>query len=120
MALKGSTFNDRRDEAAAAKKALVERFKSRPPADDPAVVARAAERRAIAEARDKRQAERALVKQAQDLERQAAEKARLEAEALAAAEAEAKAAEQVSRDEAIRAERKAARDAKYAARKARK
>ncbi len=120
MALKGSTFTDRRDEAAAAKRALVERFKARPPADDPAVLARAAERQAIAEAREKRAAERAVIKAEQDEQRKAEEQARLAAEAQAAADAEAKAAEQMARDEAIRNERKAARDAKYAARKARK
>jgi len=120
MALKGSTFTDRRDEAAAAKRALVERFKARPPADDPAVLARAAERQAIAEAREKRAAERALVKAAQDEKRKAEEEAKMAAEAQAAAEAEARLAEQAARDEAIRAERKAARDAKYAARKARR
>lgn len=119
MALKGSTFTDRRDEAAAAKRALIDRFKARPPADDPAVLARAAERKAIAEARDVRTAERAKQKQEQDLQRQAELRAQQEAEARAAEEAAAKAADQVARDEAIRAERKAQRDAKYAARKAR-
>lgn len=120
MALKGSTFTDRRDEAAAAKRALVDRFKSRPPADDPAVLARAAERKAIAEARDIRSTERAKVKAEEDLQRQAEARARQAADALEAEEAEKKAAEQVNRDEAIRNERKAARDAKYAARKARR
>lgn len=119
MALKGSTFNDRRDEAAAAKKALVERFKARPPADDPAVLARAAERKAIAEARDGRSAERAKKKAEEDLQRQAEQRAKQEAEARAAEESAARVVEQTARDEAIRAERKAARDAKYAARKAR-
>jgi hypothetical protein len=119
MPLKGSTYNDRREEAAAAKRALVERFKSRPPADDPAVQARAAERRAIAEARDLRNAERARQKAALDEVRKKEEELRLEAERLAAEEAERRAAEQAARDEAIRAERKAQRDAKYAARKAR-
>ena len=120
MALKGSTFEDRRKEAAEAKKALLERFKARPAADDPEVLARAAERRAIQEAREIRVAERAKLK-AEELARLAeADVARKAAEAAAAAEAEARAAELARRDEEIRAERKAARDAKYAARKARK
>ena len=119
MALKGSTFNDRRDEAAAAKRALVERFKSRPAADDPVVLARAEERKAIAEAREKRIAERAKLREAEDLKKQEAERLRLAAEQAAAEEAARKAAEQAARDEAIRTERKAARDARYAARKAR-
>ena len=110
LALKGSTFQDRREAAAEAKKALVERFKARPPADDPEVLARAAERRAIQEARELRIAERNKKK---------AEEEALRAEA-AAREAEARAAEAARRDEEIRAERKAARDARYAARKARK
>lgn len=119
MALKGSTFNDRRDEAAAAKRALVDRFKSRPAADDPTVVARAAERLAIAEARDKRNTERLVTKAARDEVRQAEERAKAEAAARAAEEAANRAVEQSARDESIRAERKSARDAKYAARKAR-
>ena len=48
---RGDKFNDRAAAAAAAKKALIENFRAKPPADDPAVQARAAERRAIAEAR---------------------------------------------------------------------
>ena len=119
MALKGSTFTDRRDEAAAAKRALIERFKARPAADDPAVVARAAERKAVAEARDARTVERNKRKEEQDLQRQAELRTQQEAEARAADEAVAKAVEQTARDEAIRAERKAQRDAKYAARKSR-
>ena len=66
MPLKGSTFEDRRNAAADAKKALVERFKARPPADDPEVLARAAERRAVQEARELRQAERARQKALED------------------------------------------------------
>jgi hypothetical protein len=120
MALKGSTFEDRRAAAAEAKKALVERFKARPPADDPEVLARAAERKAIQEAREIRQGERAKQKALEEEARLREDEARKAAEAKAAEEAEAKAAEQAARDEAIRAERKAARDAKYAARKARK
>lgn len=120
MALKGSTFEDRRAAAAEAKKALVERFKARPPADDPEVQARAAERRAIQEARDIRIAERAKLKAEDEVRRAQEDEARKAAEATAAAEADARAAEAARRDEEIRAERKAARDAKYAARKARK
>ena len=120
MPLKGSTFEDRRTAAADAKKALLERFKSRPPADDPQVLARAAERRAIQEARDIRVAERNRLKAEEEARRLQEDEARKAAEAAAAAEAEARAAEQARRDEEIRAERKAARDAKYAARKARK
>ncbi len=55
-AFKGSLFTDRQSTSAAAKKALLEKFKAKPAADDPAVLARAAERRAIAEAREVRAA----------------------------------------------------------------
>jgi hypothetical protein len=120
MPFKGSKYEDRRDAAAEAKKALIERFKARPPADDPAVLARAAERKAIQEAREIRAAERARLKAEDDARRALEDTARLAAEAAAAEEAEKRAAELAARDEAIRAERKAARDAKYAARKARK
>ena len=62
---RGDKFNDRAAAAAAAKKALIENFRAKPPADDPAVQARAAERRAIAEARDVRTAERRVAKEAE-------------------------------------------------------
>jgi hypothetical protein len=112
-----NNFNDRAAAAAKAKQALIERFKAMPGPDDPAVQAAAAERKAIAEARDKRNAERKATR--------IAEEARLKAEAQAAAiekaraEAEAK-AEAAARQRALLAEQKAARDARYAARKARK
>ena len=119
-AFKGSTFKDRATAAAEAKKALMESFRARPPADDPAVLARQAERRAIVEAREIRAAERKRQKEEEAARAAAADVARLEAEAKAAEESAARAAEQAARDEAIRAERKAARDARYAARKARR
>ena len=130
-------FNERRVAAANAKKALVEKFKARPGPDDPAVIARQEELKAIAEARDARNAERAAAKAAE------VERKRLEAVAAAAAEAarqaeaEARAkdaavrrAEEIARAiqldqdaktraQALAAEQKAIRDARYAARKAR-
>ena len=56
--MKQDTFNDRQANSLKAKQALLERFKARPGPDDPAVQARMAEQKAIAEARDKRAAER--------------------------------------------------------------
>jgi len=121
---------ERRNAANEAKKALLERFKSKPAADDPAVLARQAERKAILEARAIREAEKARLKQ-EKLAREAAEKAEREAIAEAArVAAEAAAAEEAKRREAEEAERiafeladeaarKAKRDARYAARKAR-
>lgn len=121
---------ERRNAANEAKQALLARFKARPGDDDPAVQARKAERQAILEAREKRNIEKEKLKQerlAREAEerriREAAEEAaRLEAEARAAEEAKAREAEEtdrISRLLADEAERKAKRDARYAARKAR-
>ncbi len=116
-AFKGSTFKDRAEAAAQAKKVLLEAFKSRTPADDPGLQARQAARRAVMEAREIRTAERQRAR----AEEEARLKAEQEAAAKAAAEeAERRAIEAAARDEQIRNERKAARDAKYAARKARR
>lgn len=117
-------FAERRQSAVDAKKALLERAKAKlPSADDPAFQARQAERKAIADARAQREAEKKRLKQEQ-AEREARERAEREAaaEAAALAEAEAKAAAEkdlVSQLLADEAERKAKRDARYAARKAR-
>ncbi len=116
-AFKGSTFKDRAEAAADAKKALLEAFKKRPAADDPEFQARLAARHAVMQAREQRAAERQRVKE--DEERRT--KAEAEARAIAEKEdSERRAAEAAARDEQIRAERKAARDARYAARKARR
>ena len=113
---KEKTFNDRLSEAATARQAALERFRARPSADDPDVMKRREERTAIAAAREIRAAERKAVKLAEAqarAEREAVEK--VEREARERREAVAK----VIRDAAEAAERKAARDARYAARKAR-
>lgn len=120
---KERNFADRRQAAGDAKKALLEKFKARPAADDPAVQARAAERKAIAEAREKREAERIEQKRLA-AETEARERAEREAAAEAAARAESDAKEQAEKDMVARlladeADRKAKRDARYAARKAR-
>ncbi len=108
-----TNFDDRINAAAAAKQALLERFRARPSPDDPAEIERQAALKAIADARDARAAERRAAKEA-ELQRLAAEAAaRKAAELLAAQEAKRQAA-------LLEAERKAARDAKYAARKARR
>ncbi len=116
-AFKGSTFKDRAEAAAQAKKQLLESFKARVPIDDPAYLARMAQRQAVNEAREIRAAERARLKEAEEIRTKAENEARKIAEAE---EAIRKAAEAQARDEAIRNERKAARDARYAARKARR
>lgn len=120
MAFKGDNFKDRATAAAEARKKLAERFKLQPKPDDPRVLQLAAERKAIAEARELRMAERA--RQKAEEEAQKAEEARLRAieEARAAEEARKQAIEDRARQLQAAAEQKAARDARYAARKARK
>ncbi len=119
-AFKDNLFNERQTASANAKKALLEKFKAKPAPDDPAVLARAAERMAIAEAREIRAGERRAAKEAEAARLAAEQAARdLEAQARIAEEA-ARAAEQAARDLQLKAERQAARDARYAARKARR
>jgi hypothetical protein len=108
-----TNFDDRLTAAAAARQALLDRFKALPRPDDPREIARQAELKAISDAREVRAAERRAIKEAElarKAEEEAARKAeeqRLQAEAKAQARAE-------------EAARKAERDARYAARKARK
>ena len=121
---------DRLAAAADAKKAMLERFRAKPGPDDPDFVARQAERKAVAEAREQRAAERKAAKDA-EAARIAAEKAKLQAEkeheaaelaaylARKADDAAAANAEAKARALALAAEQKAARDARYARRKAR-
>lgn len=103
-------FSDRQKSANDARKALLERFKAQPGPDDPAVKARAVERAAIAESREKariiREAKKAEEKRLGE-EAALADAIRIEEEKKSAALAAA----------ALEAERKAARDARYAARK---
>ena len=108
-----TNFDDRLNAAAAAKQALLERFRSRPSAGDPAWIEQQAALKAVADARDARNAERKAAKEAEAARVAAEAAARRTQEQVAAAEAKARAA-------ALEAERKAARDARYAARKARK
>jgi hypothetical protein len=127
---KEQDFTDRQKAANEAKQALLDRFKAKPAEDDPAVQARKAERQAVVEARAKREEEKARLKVERE-EREAAERVAreaAEAEALRLAEEEAQRdavakaeaeKEQVARILADEVDRKAKRDAKYAARKAR-
>ena len=128
---KDKTFTDRRTSANEAMAARLAKFRAKPAPDDPEVLAREAARKAVLEAREIRTAERAVAKAellAREAEEQAARALVLEAEkaaaVVAAAEAEIakKAAqnERASRVMADEAARKAERDERYAARKARK
>jgi len=106
------------DRLAASSKARSEtlaRFRARPPADDPAVLARHSARRAIIDARETR----AAAREAERLVEVA--RAAAAAEAARLAEAERVEAERVAAEEraiARQAEMKAQRDARYLARKA--
>ena len=122
--MKTDDFSERLSTAASAKRAMLERFRSRPPADDPAVMEREEARRALIAAREARLAEREAARQAEEA-RLVAEQAAREADAVqqAAEQAHRDAtaqAEQVEREKALEVERKAARDARYAARKKRR
>ena len=99
MAAKIPTFNDRAKASAEAKQAILAKFRTAPKPDDPELQQRLAERKAAKEA----------------------EEARLRAEKLAAEAAEAaRLKEEAARRRQLEIEQKAARDARYAARKARR
>ena len=107
---------DRLETAAKAREALLARFRARPPANDPVILARQAARRAVIQAREVRASEREKLR--------VAEEARLKAEAKATIEREEAeiarvAAEKAERQAALAAEQKLARDARFAARKLR-
>lgn len=114
---KRNDLNDRREAAENARKAMLERFKARPPADDPDVLAKQAERIAIAEAREKRRAEREAIRKAQE-ERLAAEKLASELAELQRKEEEAR--RRAEAEALVIAAQKAARDLRYANRKTKK
>jgi hypothetical protein len=107
------TFNARLQNAARARKAVKDRIKDHPKPGDPEFEKLRAERQAIAMAREARLAERKAAKEAESA-RVAEEKAARELAEIEAAKQEADALV------ALEAERKAARDARYAARKARR
>ncbi|WP_454618929.1 DUF6481 family protein [Bradyrhizobium cenepequi] len=109
---KEPNFSDRQKAAQQARQNILEKFRSRPGPDDPAVQARAAERAAIAAAREQARLAREAAK---------AEQKRLEEEAAAAEAARIarEKEEEAARHAALEAEQKAKRDARYAARKER-
>ena len=109
--------------AAKAKKAQLKNARAVDPAADPGFAERQAARQALSIAREARAAERKAAKEAEALRKAQERAAEAEARALALVAEEdrlkAEAAEEERRAIALEAERKAARDAKYAARKAR-
>jgi hypothetical protein len=111
---KAPDFVERRNAATNAKKAALEKFRAH--AVDPALAERQTARLALA-------GERTAAKKAREIER-AERKARdgelaMEAKRAADAHAERALAEAASRELDLQTERKVARDARYAARKAR-
>ena len=123
MKNQGLTFADRLETAAKAKQALLEKARQKDPTNDPEFAARQAARVEAARIREERETEKRNAKMAE----QAKVKAEREAEAARkAAEAEAEAdrirsgKRPVSKPALSDAEQKALRDARYAARKARK
>ena len=113
---KEKTFNDRLSAAQEARHAALERFRSRPGPDDPEVAKRREERMAISAAREVRDRDRKAVKEAEAAVRAEQEaKDKVEREARERREA----IEKVIREAGEAAERKKARDDRYAARKAR-
>ena len=117
MGFKKTGFTDRLSAAADAQKAKLEKFRSRPAPDDPAVLERKAARQAIVAAREVREAEREAARQKRLAEEEAA---RIAAEEAEKARLEAEYQERIAREAEMEAQKKAARDARYAARKARK
>jgi hypothetical protein len=104
---KDPSFQDRSSQAAEAKQKALDNLRRKPPVDEAVV----AERQAARQRREAAEAEKRSA-------RQAAEQAAREAEA--AAQAEAAALAQAQPAPPTEAEKKAARDARYAARKSRK
>jgi len=117
-------FAERRNAAADAKRQLLTKFASAPKPTDPEMREKLAAREAASRARDARRAEREALKTAENeriLAEAAASAAAAEAEQRAEAEArQAEIANRVSRVVADEAARKAERDRRYAARKARR
>jgi len=110
---KEPSFADRQKAALEARKKMLNKFRSQPGPDDPAVKARQAEREALATGRAKANVAREAVK----VERKRVAE---EAAVVAAAQLAREKKEAVARQAALEAEQKAARDARYAARKKKK
>ena len=113
---KDKNLNDRLQNATVAKRAMLEKMRAKPKADDPEVVARRAAQQAIATERGAENARRAKEKMLKERERVERETADAAARLVREKEdAERRAKEKAERESA----QKAARDARYAARKKR-
>ena len=117
MKSRDTNFSDRLETAAKAKEAQLARARAKDPTKDPEFAARQEARAAAAYARQEREADRQIAKLA-EREKESAERDARKAEEVAL---EAERAGRVTRQQAVNlAAQKAARDARYAARKARK
>src|ERR1700755_2440707 len=122
MAFRTPDLQDRQNAAAAAKKQLLERFRAAH--QDPNLAEKLAERAKIHEARTARLAPREAERKAREAEAAAqaaretalAAAAKREAERLAAIAAEEEAERQLLAEAELKAEQKARRDERYAAR----
>lgn len=116
-----SSFNksplERRSDAAAAKQELLRKLRAAPGPNDPAVIARRSERKAIADAREARIAAKAAAAEQARIEQAAREAAEAVERQLAAERAEQ---ERIEQEIALEAQKQRARDERYAARKAAK
>lgn len=113
------SFDDRRQNSANAKAALLAKFKARAPADDPEMIAKAKARAELVQARETRIREREAARIA--AEKRAAEEKRIREEAELAAQIARETAEAAALQERKATElaaKKESRDARYAARKA--
>lgn len=113
---KEQNFAQRISASNSARQAAVEKLKAKLDPNDPAAVERRAERLAVAQAREARIAERQAAREAEQKRQEEERKAR---EAEERAEREARQIREAEEQERLRLEQKAARDARYAARKAR-
>jgi hypothetical protein len=119
--MKNSSLADRLSAAKSARQATISKYLQRPGHDDPAVAARRAAREAVSAAREVRVAEREAARVAEETRRAVErEKQAADAAAVRVAEAERAAADNAASAADRELKLKAARDARYAARKARK
>lgn len=119
--MKTMSVSERLTAAKSARQSMLSKFQQRPGNDDPAVAARREAREAVSAARETRLAEREATRIAEEA-RTSAERERQAAATAAseAAEAEQAELEKATREADREVQLKAARDARYAARKARK
>ena len=120
MAFKDPSHQDRIRAAQEAKKAALEKFRVKASPDNPETIARQKERQAVLAARE----ERRLAREALAAEKAAQEGRERELAAIRLKEEldrkDRERAEEEERERLLEAEKKAERDARYAARKARK